>query len=371
MASASGEQGERPIVAFLGPPSSFTHQATKSAFPEQTHTYHPVVTIKDVFDAVQSGAASLGVVPFENSTHGVVTFTLDSLADRQGAFADLNVCGEVYLDVNHFLMGYKQKRADGAGAVAHLSSSPSTSSPPHQKDEMGTSTPTQANPTPLPPRAAPLHPLGHIKRVLSHPQALGQTNAFLSTYLRGVDCVDVSSTSKAAEMASWDSTGETAAVAGCLAADMFGLDVLARFIQDRDDNTTRFFVLRRRGREDQSGDEDGTNSASTTIEATISAIMEQKSAPGEKGYKSLVSFTVPHSSPGALASVLDVFKRHRLNLTSINSLPSLVQPFHYIFFVEFEGSRYHDVEGKVQSALNEINDVAQGWRWLGSWARHR
>lgn len=297
-----------------------------------------------------------------------MTFTLNGLADRQGTFRDLDVCGEVYLDVHHFLLGFKKSKSAAAGDAAGVNlSCPASSTPSslllqqQQKDEAGTSTPTQANPTPLPPRAAPLVPLTHIKRVLSHPQALGQTNAFLSTYLRGVDCVEVSSTSKAAEIASQDESGETAAVAGQIAADMFGLDVLAGYIEDRDDNTTRFFILRRRAR---AGEEKETPAAPPLPPR------QQGDGTG-KGYKSLVSFTVPHSAPGALAGVLDVFKRHGLNLTSINSLPSLVQPFHYIFFVEFEGSRERDEGGKVQGALNEIDRVAEGWRWLGSWERHR
>lgn len=302
---------------------------------------------------MQSGAADLGVVPFENSTHGVVTFTLDGLADRAGSFSDLSVCGEVYLDVHHFLLGYCHKTAaaaaaaeeeeaqeqeqgrDGSGVPAEgrcrLATGGTFGQLERQEEEQA------------PPRRCPL---GHVRRVLSHPQAFGQSDAFLSARLRGVDRVDVSSTSRAAELAAADRTGATAAVAGEMAAGMFGLDVLARCIEDRDDNTTRFFVLRRTGAEE--GEEGG-----------------------HSRHKSLVSFTVPHRSPGALAGVLDVFRKYGLNLTSINSLPSLIQPFQYLFFVEFEGSQYHDPEGKVAGALDEIDGVAEGWRWLGSWESQR
>lgn len=328
-------------------------KATRSAFSEQDYDYVPVSTIKDVFDAVQAGDAPYGVVPFENSTYGVVTFTLDNLADRHNVYGDLIVCHEVYLDVHHFLLGYKQAPSLSA-ATALLASSHTFG---HQVQSPGTSTPTQKNPNPLRPRANPLVPLDHIRRVLSHPQAFGQSNAFLSTYLRGVDTVDVSSTSKAAETASRDETGATAAIAGEIAAEMFGLDVLARCIEDRDDNTTRFLVLRRK-EEGQGGKQ----------ERRIPSVGDKE---GKKGHKSLLSFTVPHKSPGALAGVLDVFSKNGLNLTSINSLPSLIQPFQYLFFVEFEGSRHHDPEGKVKSALGQIDQVAQGWRWLGSWESQR
>ncbi|KAH8781356.1 Prephenate dehydratase-domain-containing protein [Diaporthe sp. PMI_573] len=313
----------KPLVAFLGPPSSFTHQATKSAFSEDDHILNPVATIKDVFNAVAAGDADYGVVPFENSTHGVVTFTLGYLADRGGDYADLSVCGEVYIDVHHFLLG----RARGKTT---------TEDAPHQQQQQG----------------QPQHDLSHVRRVYSHPQAFGQTQAFLSAHLPDAETIDVSSTSKAAEMAGLDETGETAAISNESAAAAFGLDVLARCIEDRDDNTTRFFVLRR-GRGDAAGG-------------------EGRGGGGAAGaHKSLVSFTVPHRSPGALAAVLDVFRKVGLNLTSINSLPSLIQPFQYLFLVEFDGSRYHDPEGKVEAALGEVAKVAESSRWLGSWENRR
>lgn len=287
-----------------------------------------MATIKDVFDAVATGAADYGVVPFENSTHGVVTFTLGYLADRGGDYADLNVCGEVYIDVHHFLLG----RARGAAEEN-----------PQQQQ-------TKAS------AKRPQHDLSHVRRVYSHPQAFGQTQAFLSAHLPSAETIDVSSTSKAAEMAGLDASGETAAISNESAAAAFGLDVLARCIEDRDDNTTRFFVLRR-----GKGEE-------VAAKAQAQAQVQQAQAGA---HKSLVSFTVPHRAPGALAAVLDVFRKVGLNLTSINSLPSLIQPFQYLFLVEFDGSRYHDPEGKVEEALGEVAKVAESSRWLGSWENRR
>lgn len=301
----------------------------------------------DIFDVVQAGEAEYGVVPFENSTHGPVMFTLDNLADRNSVYTDLSVCGEIYLDVHHFLLGHK--------------------SPVRSLDESlspGQCTPTATDPNPLRPRAKPLSSLKHITRIYSHPQGFGQTVAFLSTYLKGVDQMDVSSTSRAAQLASEDKTGQSAAIASELAAEMHGLDVLARCIEDRDDNTTRFFIIHR-------GAEGGS-----AAEPKLGAPAKQQGAaaagaPGSARYKSLVSFTVPHKAPGALADVLDVFKKYKLNLTSINSLPSLIQPFQYLFLVEFEGSKLDDPDGMVKGALEEVHKVAQSWRWLGSWDNQR
>ncbi|KAK3334006.1 prephenate dehydratase-like protein [Cercophora scortea] len=325
--SAGEAAGPVPVpVAFLGPFSSYSHQATKSAFSGPGWDLKPTQTIKEVFEVVQSGAAIYGVVPFENSTHGTVTFTLDGLADRNATCKDISVCAEIYLDVHHCLLGRRRPTAN-------------VTEPP-----LETSTPT---PTPTkPPRTKPLTSLAHIKRVYSHPQALGQSAKFLSTYLRGVELVDVNSTSRAAELAAEDASGTSAAVASELTGEVVGLEVLGRGIQDCEDNVTRFFVLSK-------GD-----------------IWEKGEGKGDAyggGYKSMISFTVPHRTPGALADVLHCFKEAGLNLTSVNSLPSLVAPFHYLFFVEFEGGRAEDPEERVKRAVEGVERVAEVWRWLGSW----
>lgn len=76
-------------------------------------------------------------------------------------------------------------------------------------------------------------------------------------------------------------------------------------------------------------------------------------------------FTVDHTQPGALVEALDCFKRFNLNLTSINSRPSRISPFQYIFFVEFEGSRWEDAA--VGKALGCLKDITEDYRWLGSY----
>ncbi|TLS23020.1 uncharacterized protein PpBr36_05844 [Pyricularia pennisetigena] len=294
-------------VAYLGPPASYSHQATTSLFPGDGWSLVPTATIKGVFDTVQAGNAVYGVVPFENSTHGVVTFTLDSLGDRGGEFGDISVCGEVYLDVQHFLLG--RRNPDDPESLAH------------------------------------------IRHVYSHPQAFGQTQGFTSTRLAHAELVDVSSTSRGAEMAAADVSGTSAAVASEMAAAATGLDVLARSIQDRGDNTTRFLVLRR-------------GPPAVVREEAAFAVPAAAAAT-----KSLVSFTVPHRCPGALAEVLQCFQRRGLDLTSINSLPSLIRPFQYLFFVEFEAA--DRAESSIAVVLEDVARVAQSSRWLGSWGSKR
>ncbi|KAK3504627.1 PDT-domain-containing protein [Neurospora crassa] len=371
------ERSHRRKVAFLGPFASYSHQATKSAFPNQDKwELIPTTTIREVVDEVQASNVDFGVVPFENSTHGTVSFTLDCLADRASTYPNITICGEAYLDVHHFLLGRRK----------------SSLLPDVDQNAKGT----------------PLTSLSHVKRVYSHPQAFGQTAKFFATYLKGVETIEVSSTSKAAELAAADATGSSAAVAGEVAGEMAGLDVLARCIEDREDNTTRFFVLRRRPCSSRSDDgveqevqlPEGlpwtTDRAESLLGSPTSggspvslSPRPSSSVSGSYGgrnddteridaykglYKSMVSFTVPHHTPGALADVLGCFKRRGLNLTSINSLPSLIAPFQYLFFIEFEGNRWDDPEGRVSGLVGDVEwveGVAERWRWLGSWLNQR
>ncbi|KNG48347.1 PDT-domain-containing protein [Stemphylium lycopersici] len=183
--------------------------------------------------------------------------------------------------------------------------------------------------------------------------AWGQCKTFLSSHLAHAERHDASSTSRAAEIAAADKTGRTAALSSPIAADLFGLHVLARSVNDVVGNTTRFLVIRRT-------DEPTT----TAAEAAVADAAEAH----EDRFKSLVTFTVEHSNPGALAACLTVFSRNGINLTSINTRPSGVERWNYIFFVEFKGRRRQDDGGGVvNKALRELEGVCKRCRWLGSW----
>lgn len=285
------------------------------SFPAHT-AFNPVTNIEDVFAAVQHGAATHGVVPVENSSNGAVVFTLDLFADLERRYPDVLICGEAYVRIEHCLLGFP-------AAAGSTSEEPSAS-------------------------ASASVDLSHIRKLYSHPQAWGQCKTFLETRLRGIERVDCSSTSRAAEEAAADATGASAAVSSAVAAKMAGgVEVLVRGINDRGDNTTRFFVLRRKEDEELGeGEGDGEE---------------------EGGWKSLVGFTVGHDDPGALADALGVFKPYRLNLTSINTRPSGVGRWNYVFFVEFRGRRRAGGVGAVNAALADLGRVVRSWRWLGSW----
>jgi prephenate dehydratase len=294
--------------------------------------------ITEIFEVVQSGVTEVGVVPFENSSHGPVTFTLEALADRQDRYHNLTVTGEIYLDVHHFLLG----RRKGLGTASSDS------------------------------KGQPLTDLSHITRIYSHPQAFGQTPAFVSTRLPGVETIETSSTSRAAQLAAADESGTSAAIAGEAAGVSTGLDILASHIEDRDDNTTRFLVIIR------------DDSDSSVLPRRLLIPFADKNGEADKKrapkpldksvFKALLRFTVPHETPGALADVLGSFKRAKLNLTSINSLPSLERPFRYVFFVEFEGDgqeRMEEAGRRIQGAYDDIAKVAKSWRKLGIWMKQR
>lgn len=180
---------EQPlIVAYVGPPATFTHQAAQLRFGALAR-FVPERSILEIFDAVEKGQAEFGVVPVENSTEGSVNLTLDRLMD-----STLLITGEILLEISHHL----------------LSRAPELSA---------------------------------IRRVCSHLQALAQCRQWLAVNLPKAETVELSSTAAAAERAAADPT--EAAIASELAARLYGLPVLRSRIEDNPSNSTRFLVLGR------------------------------------------------------------------------------------------------------------------------------
>jgi chorismate mutase/prephenate dehydratase len=175
----------KAIIAFLGPESTNTHQASVSRFGSSVD-YLPCETIMDVFAAVEKQEANYGVVPIENSIEGGVSFTQDALITTP-----LKICSEIYQPISHHLL------------VKDLDQ--------------------------------------NISRVYSHPQGLAQCRHWLDRNLHGVEQLPANSTARAAEIAAVESGA--AAIAGTLAAERYDLDIREREIQDASGNTTRFLVL--------------------------------------------------------------------------------------------------------------------------------
>jgi chorismate mutase/prephenate dehydratase len=180
---------EEPIdVAYFGPEGTFTHQAARQQFGAQARLV-PVPTIRDVFAAVEGGKQPLGVVPVENTTEGVVTQTLDCLAEF-----DVTLCAEVMLRISQALLSRSGRLED-------------------------------------------------VVRVASHPQPFAQCRRWLERQLPRAEQVETASTAAAAQRAVEDAG--TAAIGSITAAEVYGLVPIAQGIEDRRDNTTRFLVIGR------------------------------------------------------------------------------------------------------------------------------
>jgi chorismate mutase/prephenate dehydratase len=278
--SACLAQQEPLKVAFLGPEGTFTQAAVLNHFGHSVRGL-PLTSIDEVFHEVEAASADFGVVPIENSTEGTVNHTLDRFIA-----SPLTICGEVELRIHHSIMG-------------KMSS------------------------------------LGRIVRICSHPQALAQCRVWLDEHLPDVERVPVSSNAEGARRAR-DEQG-TAAIAGETAAEVYGLKILAAEIEDRPDNTTRFFVLGRK----------------------------LFTPSGEDRTTLLVS--IGHTdSPGALQRLLQPLADNRVSMTRIESRPSHKKKWDYVFFIDIEG---HADDKHVAKALAELKKRASLFRILGSYPR--
>jgi chorismate mutase/prephenate dehydratase len=268
---------EAPLtVAYLAPPATFTHQAARERFGGGA-VYHPSRTIAEIFEDVERGRAHVGVVPVENSTDGAVNVTLDRLVDT-----DVQICGELTLEIAQHLLSRAAALAD-------------------------------------------------VKRVLSHPQGLGQCRAWLAEHLPEVPLEETASTAGAAEVAAADPG--VAAIASELAGRLYGVPILRRRIEDNRQNTTRFLVIGRRP-----GGPSGRD-------------------------KTSILFAMPNQ-PGALYRILEPFARSGLNLTKIESRPAKRMPWEYVMFVDLEG---HRETPTVAAALSEIAERTLFVKVLGSY----
>jgi chorismate mutase/prephenate dehydratase len=266
-------------VAYLGPEGTFTQQAAIKHFGHGIATV-PLAAIDDVFREVEAGAAHYGVVPVENSTEGMITHTLDSFM-RFG----LRVCGEVELRIHHHLLLSETNKRE------------------------------------------------NITRVYSHQQSLAQCRQWLDTHLPGVERVAVSSNAEAARRirGEW----HAAAIAGEMAAELYGLGKIAENIEDNPNNTTRFLII-------------GRDSVARSGDDKTSLLVSMR------------------DKPGALYRLLEPFNREGVSLTRLESRPSKNANWSYVFFIDCEG---HQDDARLQAALKSVEDAALEVRVLGSYPK--
>ena len=268
---------EKPLaVAFLGPQGTFTQAAAIKHFGHAAQT-RPCASIDDVFRIVEAGGADYGVVPVENSTGGAVGTTLDLLL-----LTPLKVCGEVDLRVHQFLL----RKAGAAGKA---------------------------------------------EKVYSHAQSLAQCHEWLNQNLPDVERVEVVSNAEAARLAAEDETA--AAIAGEMAAEIYGLEKTAENIEDKPDNTTRFLVI---------GTHDAEPSGRDKTSLALSA----------------------RNRPGAVYDLLSPLAAHEVSMTKLESRPSRAGLWEYVFFVDIEGHRQDE---KVAKAIAELREKTAFLKILGSY----
>jgi chorismate mutase/prephenate dehydratase len=265
------------IIAYLGPIATWSHQAAREKFGASVE-YAAQSSIAEVFNVVARGKADYGVVPIENSTEGAVSYTLDQFMD-----SELRVCAQFSLKIENNLL-------------ANI-------------------------------------PRDQIRVVYTHPQVIGQCRQWLRHNLPHADLVEVSSTTRAAELASKEPN--TAAIAGRMAAEVYGLEVLDASIQDCPNNTTRFLII-------------GPNGCPPT---------------GDD--KTSLMFSV-QDKPGALFSALAPFKDLRINMSKIESRPSKRKAWEYFFFVDIDG---HAEDAPLLKALAELQKHCSFVKILGSYPK--
>jgi chorismate mutase/prephenate dehydratase len=272
---------EEPLkVAFLGPEGTFTQQAVFRHFGHSVRAL-ALPTVDEVFQEVEAGNADFGIVAIENSSEGTITNTLDRFLT-----SPVHICGEVELRIHHCLMGK-------------------------------------------------MDALARVTRVCSHSQALAQCRGWLDEHLPDAERVPVASNAEGARRAR-DEHG-SAAIAGEAAAEVYGLNILAREIEDRADNATRFLVLGRKLLRPSGADR-------TTLLLSIGDTQ----------------------SPGALHRLLEPLARNGISMTRIESRPSRRRKWDYVFFIDIEG---HAEDARVRKALAALKKRASLFRVLGSYPR--
>lgn len=177
--------------------------------------------------------------------------------------------------------------------------------------------------------------LAAIRRARSHPQALMQCEATLRRM--GLEPVEYYDTAGAARDLAVDPHPGTAAIASALAAETYGLDILVRGLEDQDTNFTRFFALAR-----------------------------EKPARRDPSKTSII-LTTRHA-PGALHAALGELAQRQINMTKIESRPRRNRPWHYLFYIDFEG---HEEDEPVREALLGILRHASFLKVLGSYPAAR
>jgi prephenate dehydratase len=267
-------------VAFQGEPGAYSEAAALAFDPAAVPV--PCRSFEDVFRAVSEGEVARGILPMENTIGGSIHRNYDLLVEHE-----LPIVGEVQLKVDHCLL------------------------------------------------ALPGVTIENVRVVHSHPQALAQCERWLRS-LPNVELSAVYDTAGGARLIREQGLTDHAAVASIRAAEVFGLEVLRRGIQDFDTNITRFVVIARH-------------------------------AITEGADKTTIVFALP-SQPGSLFRALSVFALRNIDLTKLESRPIRGRAWEYMFYADLAVSR-DDVD--CGRALVNLAEFARWVRTLGTYKASR
>jgi prephenate dehydratase len=281
----TGAVAPNATIGFLGPSGTFTEEALRSDPGLAAAKLRPLPSFVHVLTAVQEGEVDYGFVALENSIEGTVSIALDQLVFER----ELLIVGEVVLPVTQNLLA-----PPGVG-------------------------------------------LGDVRRVVSFPHATGQCRTWLSANLLGVEEVAATSTAEAVRQVAAAGDRGTAAIGTALAAELYGLEVIAPRIEDHLDNSTRFVLV-------------------TRSEVGIPA-------PTGHDKTSVVCFQ-SSDHPGSLHGILGQFSARDLNLVKLESRPTKKALGEYCFIIDFEG---HVAEEVVADCLRDLHVGLRRLKFLGSY----
>ena len=269
-------------VVFQGEPGANSHLAIREVFPDAEAL--PCATFEDCFAAITAGEASLGMIPIENSLAGRVA-DIHHLMPEAG----LHIVGEHFMPVRHQLLGLK-------GAT-----------------------------------------LDNIKTVESHVHALGQCRKIIREL--GVRPIVAADTAGSAREVAEAGDKTRAAVASRLAAEIYGLSILAEDVEDESHNTTRFIILAR----------------------------ESRWAKGDEGPVITTFVFRVRNVPAALYKALGGFATNGVNMTKLESYMIEGNFFATQFYADVEG---HPEERKLVFAFEEIAFYSKEMKILGVYPAH-
>ena len=266
-------------VAFQGESGAFSEIASKKMFGDKI-IVSPSFSFEEVFLKVKNRDVNFGIIPIENSLYGSVFETYDLLLKYS-----LNIVGELNLQISHNLIAKKNYK------------------------------------------------LSEIRKVYSHPQALGQCSEFLKK-MKNAEVVPTYDTAGSALISLNNNAEPTAAIASKNASKIYKLKILKPDIQNNKENYTRFY-----------------------------AISKNKSKKNPEHPKSSICFELKNI-PGALFKALSVFALKEINLLKIESRPIPHKPFQYIFYIDFSGALY---DYKIKQAVKHLTEFSLSIKMLGTY----